>query len=144
MAAKKTKVCFKCDKRKKIEQFYKHPQMGDGHLGKCKTCTKADVLEHRGKNLDKVRAYDVSRAKLPHRKALRRKTCDASKAKHPGKDRARGKVARAIKAGLLVRGPCAICGSTKTIHGHHPDYRKPLDVTWLCVICHSAVHHGKV
>lgn len=36
------KTCFKCGVKKQIDQFYKHPQMADGHLGKCKNCTKAD------------------------------------------------------------------------------------------------------
>ena len=37
------KNCFKCNTTKDIDDFYEHPQMGDGHLNKCKDCTKADV-----------------------------------------------------------------------------------------------------
>tara|TARA_R110000782_G_scaffold238781_1_gene325158 strand:+ start:110 stop:655 length:546 start_codon:yes stop_codon:yes gene_type:complete len=39
------KVCFKCLVERPIEEFYKHKRMGDGHLNKCKDCTKKDSSE---------------------------------------------------------------------------------------------------
>ena len=45
----------------------------------------------------------------------------------------------ALKAGRLQRGPCAVCGRTLT-EGHHEDYARPFDVTWLCGNHHRQRH----
>jgi len=48
----------------------------------------------------------------------------------------------ARKKGILVKPEvCSICGiKTNTIHAHHADYMKPLDVTWVCQFCHNWLH----
>ena len=52
--------------------------------------------------------------------------------------KARRKYRAALQSGKLVRGPCAECGSTVGIHGHHENLiEKPLEVTWLCAPCHK-------
>jgi hypothetical protein len=41
----------------------------------------------------------------------------------------------------LTRLPCEKCGTKESVHAHHEDYAKPLDVKWLCV-AHHRQHHG--
>ena len=54
-------------------------------------------------------------------------------------DKAHQAIYRAIKKGILTRKPCRDCGEKK-VHGHHPNYKKPLEVIWLCKDCHGAEH----
>jgi len=46
----------------------------------------------------------------------------------------------AVRHGKLVRGPCAVCGTTEGIDGHHTDYTQPLNVVWLCKPHHREEH----
>lgn len=48
-------------------------------------------------------------------------------------------VKQALRKGTLHREPCIICGDKKS-HGHHEDYLKPANVTWLCRKHHSERH----
>lgn len=133
------KTCFKCKIEKPLEEFYKHSEMGDGHLNKCKECTKNDANKHRSKNLDKIRQYDRERAKLAHRIALNTEVTKAWRAEDKRRMAAHNAVSRAIKAGTLFRLPCQRCGAEKSL-AHHEDYDKKLDVMWLCQPCHKQRH----
>ncbi len=55
------KKCFKCSKEKKLSEYYKHSRMEDGHLGKCKECTRKDTRENRIKRKKYYDNYDQRR-----------------------------------------------------------------------------------
>jgi len=129
------KQCFKCGAERPLTDFYKHPRMADGHLGKCKDCTKHDVMEHRAENIEQLRAYDRARYRSnPARKA---QLAELGKRVRP----ANRALSNALRDGKIVKAEaCWHCGSARRIEGHHPDYDAPLDVVWLCVSCHRRVH----
>lgn len=133
------KECFKCKTVKQLTEFYKHSAMADGHLNKCKDCTKQDVSEHREKNLERIRAYDRDRGKQPKRIKLSSELTRFWRAEDTRRQRAHNMVARAIRKGELTRMPCIRCNKEKT-EAHHDDYDKPLDVMWLCTPCHKQRH----
>lgn len=136
------KRCFKCLCVKPLTEFYKHAQMGDGHLNKCKVCTCKDVSEHRQREWERVRAYDRMRASQPHRVAANRETAKEWRAEHPNRRSAQVSAGNAIRSGKLVRWPvCSVptCDEPRP-QAHHPDYDQPLEVVWLCASHHKLAH----
>jgi len=59
--------------------------------------------------------------------------------RNPIKQHARNLLQSAIRWGKIIPQPCVKCGE-KIVHGHHPDYSKPLDVLWLCRTHHMELH----
>lgn len=134
-----SKQCFKCLKTKSIGEFYKHSAMSDGHLGKCKECTKADANRYRADNLERIRECDRQRGGLPHRVKLSVETNRKWRAEDRRRMRCHSAVARALRMGELAPENCEKCGSEKTM-AHHDCYDRPLDVRWLCQPCHKQWH----
>jgi hypothetical protein len=60
-------------------------------------------------------------------------------AKHPLEKWAHQCLRSAVRRGLLLPQPCAICGAPNT-DGHHEDYNRPMAVTWLCRKHHKQRH----
>ena len=139
------KKCFKCSQLLNLSEFYKHSEMLDGHLNKCKSCTKTDVENRR-----KEKASDIDWV-LSERKRHREKSKryrelgiisknNAQKKwalNNPEKKQAHRRLQSALKLGKLHRHPCFICGNKA--QAHHDDYSKPLDVVWVC-----SKHHGEL
>lgn len=133
------KDCFKCGRHFPLSEYYRHPGMGDGRLGKCKECTKQDVHQNYLLRVDQYKAYERERNRKPERRVAtverqrRRRVTEAEKYK------ARQAVSNALRNGKLKRLPCEVCGN-KDVEAHHEDYAKPLDVKWLCFLHHRQAH----
>ena len=137
------KTCFKCLREQDLSQFYKHPRMQDGHLNKCKDCARLDASTNYKHKRQQYSEYDKMRERRPERKQQKRSALKTHRAKHPERNRARSRVASALRSGLLHRLPCKLCGSEKS-QAHHEDYLKPLDVEWLCFVCHREHRHKQI
>lgn len=128
------KKCFKCGEVMSLSEFYKHRMMKDGHLNKCKSCSKKDAAEHRFENIEKIREYDRNRGNRQSSEYFKE-----WKNKYPKKYKAHCIVNNQKRAGNLHQEPCEICGCKSSV-AHHDDYSKPLNVRWLCQAHHKQWH----
>lgn len=137
-----TKNCYICKKEQPFRMFYRNKHTSSGRRSACKACSKerrktpearkADALRSRRYyNIEKSRLYEAQ----PKTKAMRRRA--HQKRKHTVNFISRQITCLAVKAGIITKTPCAVCGD-KVVQGHHEDYYKPLDVIWLC-----RKHHGE-
>lgn len=141
-------LCKQCDTSKPSDQFY------SSNRTKCKECCKANVKENYRKNVDRYKAYERRRAKLPHRVKARdeytrtdhgKERSSAAKLgyieRNADKRAAHGAVSNALRSGKIKKADqCEHCGASDKLHGHHHDYSLPLSVVWLCPSCHRQIH----
>ena len=136
------KVCFKCLRSLPLSEFYRHPRMADGRLGKCKCCTRADVSANYANKREQYSAYDRRRNATRSRRAKRVEYQAACSARHPERYMARRAVSLALRAGKIDRKPCVFCGSMRS-QAHHEDYSRSLEVIWVCFKHHREVYHSQ-
>jgi ribosomal protein S27AE len=127
--------------------------MADGRVNKCKECTKADVSANRAAKAEYYREYDKKRFKDDPRVKARHKRYLATEAgkesmkkarikyklSYPKKYMAHNLVNNSVRDGKIIRRDCEICGSG-SVHAHHDDYARPLEVRWLCAAHHKQWH----
>jgi hypothetical protein len=152
------KKCSKCKQEKNFSGFYKDRKAKDGYNSICKICRlemdrnrrKNDLVWVEKRHLQNKIFHEENRETI----AIRKKNWRATeigreshrlssrkwKAKNGAKVRAHSAVERAIKKGTLQSKKfCEVCNSTKRIEAHHADYRKKLEVLWLCKLCHAKI-----
>lgn len=56
------------------------------------------------------------------------------------KESAHKKISSLRASGGIQKKPCEICGFQRYTVAHHEDYSKPLDIMWLCAVCHKLRH----
>lgn len=143
------KLCIKCGKIKHLQEFYKHKQMSDGHLNKCKECCKQDSVKNRKEKIEYYREYDRQRAnkterikareEYRHTEAGKKAVYNATK-NYRVKNPERRLLYAHCEKFLKNPGVCSECKSNILVEAHHDDYNKPFEVRWLCRKCHRKWH----
>lgn len=143
-----TKPCGTCKQDKPLSAFSRCADHGDGLQTTCKECNCKYYRANRSVILEYHRRYQQANREVLNEKTRQYYTKNRQKIlerqcrcrvadKRPS--RAHCAVYYALGVGHLTRQPCEICGSNN-VHAHHADYARPLDVRWLCPICHGRLH----
>jgi len=149
------KPCRICGRLLALEWFSLRSSASDGHRTECKQCLnerqrglkkRPDQIAARKAsrmawaNSDRGKASARERSARYHRSDKGRRAFRLKYAKEADKVRARSLVARAVRAGHLLRQPCEKCG--QKAHAHHDNYSRPLDVRWFCPKHHKEHHRA--
>lgn len=130
------KRCFRCGTERSLDEFYTHPGMADGHLNKCKECTKEDtrMRVERMKEDPKWVESEKERTRLKyHRLGCKKPEAERKRetmyrywTKYPEK--------RAARKSSLPR--------KKGYHNHHWSYRQEhvKDTILLTIDDHMKLH----
>jgi len=131
-----TKKCIKCGIEKTVDNFSKHK---DEYQSYCKACTKITNKAYKGVHREEAREY----AKKYYKGHTEKYKIYNKEYKINNKEKANAHsiVSKAVKDGnLIIPATCSCCGKDCKPEGHHEDYSKPLEVTWLCRSCHKYLH----
>lgn len=83
------KICSKCEKKKRLSQFYKCSSRKDGHTSSCKECRK--LLDEQRKDLikDYIKVYTLKNSKIISKKRKLQRSTKEHKLKRQNYERDR-------------------------------------------------------
>ncbi len=142
------KDCFKewrneYQRRNAKENPERYKKYNQTYYTKNKANIKKRVNDWRDKNREKFREYNKKRIKKNEEKIRKYYRERARKLSKTPKYKKYAKIRNKSRYIKNKKDFCEICRSKEKIEKHHPDYSKPLEVKFLCHLCHVRVHYGK-
>ena len=135
------RTCRRCGKMKWLHEFPNKSSMKRGIDIYCRDCRQEIYHEWYSRNRERKRR---TRKEWNKRQGGQVAVTSRYDRKYPERRRAYNLVLDALRSGELVKPDCCShCGEyirPRDLHAHHHDYKKPLDVTWLCQRCHHKLH----
>lgn len=132
-----SRCCTTCGEQKPLAAFEADRRVPSGRGPRCRSCRNRNYKpEYRYRYAERNREKERERA--------RRKSSANTKRRDTKTERARHAARNAVAAGAVVKPTrCEVCGDAPErhrLHAHHEDYDRPLDVRWLCSVCHGREH----
>lgn len=130
---RETAHCACCQQDKPVGEFVQEKRRlyNGGYSCYCNECRRIKALDYYDRNAEALRE-----------KTKQRKIEFGYKPSRRPDNPAHAAVRKALKTGELIKADkCEKCGTTARLHGHHwHGYENPLDIIWLCPLCHVEEH----
>lgn len=136
-------MCPTCGHWKPSRDYYARSKSWNGIGVQCRKCHIEGNVRTRDKGLsrDSTRKSMARMRLLNPEKQRKRERIAARNRKWSHKSEARYQLNLAVRRGDVVKPDgCIRCGQINKLHAHHSDYSKPLEVEWLCTLCHGKEH----
>jgi len=121
------KTCTKCGRELPLREFHRYNRRNETHYSQCRDCK----AEYKRENKEKLLSTQLRRRAKPTPEERQKK-------------KAWNALYYALRVGKITKpDACELCGNKGNMQGHHRDYSKPFDVTWVCQWCHSQLDNQR-
>lgn len=139
------KACRRCSRTLSTDLFSKNKSKKSGLADWCKECMSNYCNQYGARPEIRAMARDRYKQKYASDSQYRQSIYLSVKAKikkmGPEYQAAHWAIHSGLKSGAITKPTkCQRCPASGKLHAHHDDHSRPLEVMWLCPICHAARH----